>query len=156
MAVRINQAELQRELQVIGERAVAAEANRIRNNLVRTTPRDSGRTANAWRIRQNFGASLIFRAEIVNDVRAGDSGRYVWELLHEGTGTRGPSGRLIVPVRRQALRWPTRGGGRGSDGGFTFSAWSRGIRPDDFVVQSLMGSTDFRVTITSQPGTRLR
>lgn len=156
MAIRVDDAEIRRVVRELGSQAVAAEADRIRNGLVRGTPRDSARTANAWRVQQDVtGDDLVVRARVVNDVAAGDSGRMVWELLHEGTGIHGPMGRLIRPVRRRALRWPSRGGGRGSDGAFTFSAWSRGIEPRDFVVRAIEGSTQFRVRIFSRPGTRI-
>lgn len=52
--------------------------------------------------------------------------------VHSGTGLYGPSHRLIVPVRKKALRWK----GRGKKG-YVFSKKSRGMRPNPFLENAL-------------------
>lgn len=132
--------------------AVVEETNRLRNELVRRTPRDSGRTASGWdqSVRVE-GARAV--GEVFNRVRA-DSGRYVWEYLHEGTGRFGPSGRDIVPVRRRVLRWRARGAMSRSSGGYVFARRSSGSPPDTFIVDAVV-SSEWTVTRLVPAGSRV-
>lgn len=67
-------------------------------------------------------------------VRVGTAVRYA-VFVHEGTGIYGPRGTLIKPKSKQVLRWRARKG-RGK-GGYTYSRWSRGMRPNPFLRKAL-------------------
>ena len=156
--VWVDEAEAAREAVRIARAAAEEVANALRNRLVRTSPRGSGRLANGWAIEvEQQGLAVV--VHVYNNVRAGDSGRWLWELHHEGTGRHGPTGQDIVPVRRQALRWR---GGRGvaspNGAGYVFSKRSQGIRPNPWITRAITETTaqfpGWNVRITTPPGTR--
>lgn len=153
--VWVDEGEAAREAMRIARVAVEDVAVPLRNRLVQTTPRDSGRTANAWAIDYEESAGRAV-ARVYNNVRAGTSGRYVWQLLHEGTGRYGPRGRDIVPVRRKALRWRARRGAASrSSGGFVFATRSKGYPPNPFIrdaVQAASRQSGWTVTRLTPPG----
>jgi len=57
--------------------------------------------------------------------------------VHDGTGIYGPRHQLIRPVTKKALRWRTKTGGKSGAGGYTFSKWSRGMRPNRFLKNAM-------------------
>lgn len=135
--VWVDEAEAAREAVRIARAAAEEVANALRNRLVRTSPRGSGRLANSWAIEvEQQGLQVV--VHVYSNVRAGNSGRWLWELHHEGTGRHGPTGQDIVPVRRQALRWR---GGRGvaspGGAGYVFAKRSQGIRPNPWITQAI-------------------
>lgn len=156
--VWVDEAEAAREAVRIAREAAEEVANALRNRLVRTSPRGSGRLANGWAIEvEQRGLAVI--VHVYNNVRAGDSGRWLWELHYEGTGRHGPTGQDIVPVRRQALRWR---GGRGvaspNGAGYVFAKRSQGIRPNPWIAEAIAETVaqfpGWNVRITTPPGTR--
>ena len=151
MAVNVDAAT--QEAMRIGMERAREEGNRLRNELVRRTPRNSARTANAWEVRSVRTGPTTGAVLISNSVRADGINRPVWRLLHEGTGRYGPRGTDIVPVRREALRWPA--GGRAlsrSSGGYVFATRSRGMRPHPFLWDAVATSR-YAVLRNSPPGT---
>lgn len=156
--VWVDEAEAAREAVRIAREAAEEVAVALRNRLVRTSPRGSGRLANGWAIDvEQQGLAVV--VHVYNNVRAGDSGRWLWELHHEGTGRHGPTGQDIVPVRRQALRWR---GGRGvaspNGAGYVFAKRSQGIRPNPWIAEAIAETVaqfpGWNVRITTPPGTR--
>lgn len=136
-----------------------AVANQLRNALVTSSPRDSGRLANSWSVELRIADDRIVGG-VASSVQAGDTGKYLWALLTEGTGRYGPSGTDIVPVRRQALRWR---GGRGvaspSGAGYVFATRSRGSPPNPFVSDSarrVASVNGWKYEVYSVPGERIR
>lgn len=148
--VWVDEAAAAREAVRIARQSVEDVAVDLRNRLVRTSPRDSGRLANSWDIEVEVDG-LTVTAHIYSRVRAGSSGRYLWELHHEGTGRHGPRGRDIVPVRRQALRWR---GGRSvaspNGPGYVFATRSQGIRPNPWITEAIAA------TVAAHPGWDVR
>lgn len=156
--VWVDEAEAARKAVRIAREAAEEVAVALRNRLVRTSPRGSGRLANGWAIDvEQQGLAVV--VHVYNNVRAGDSGRWLWELHHEGTGRHGPTGQDIVPVRRQALRWR---GGRGvaspNGAGYVFAKRSQGIRPNPWIAEAIAETVaqfpGWNVRITTPPGTR--
>lgn len=148
--VWVDEAEAAREAVRIAREAAEEVAMALRNRLVRTSPRGSGRLANGWAIEvEQQGLQVV--VHVYNNVRAGNSGRWLWELHHEGTGRHGPTGQDIVPVRRQALRWR---GGRGvaspGGAGYVFAKRSQGIRPNPWITQAIAE------TVAQFPGWNVR
>ena len=157
--VWVNDDEAAREALRIAREAAEDVAVALRNKLVEKSPRDSGRLANSWAIDVEVSGAAVV-VHVYSNVQAGDSGRYLWELHHEGTGRHGPSGKDIVPVRRKALRWR---GGRGvasrSGPGYVFAASSQGIRPNRFIETAIRETMaqfpGWQIRIASPPGTRV-
>jgi HK97 gp10 family phage protein len=58
------------------------------------------------------------------------------KFVHEGTGLYGPKHALIRPKVKKALRWRAKGG-HASKGGWTYSRYSRGMRPNHFLLNAL-------------------
>lgn len=157
--VWVNEGEARREAIRIARESAEEVAVALRNRLVIKSPRNSGRLANSWAIDVEVrNASVV--VHVYSNVRAGKSGRYLWELHHEGTGRHGPSGEDIVPVRRKALRWR---GGRGvaspRGAGYVFAASSQGIRPNPFIANAIRETIaqfpGWTIRIASPPGTRV-
>jgi len=156
---RVNYDEAAREALRIARQAAEDVANTLRNKLVQTSPRDSGRLANSWALDTEVTGTTV-TVHVSSNVQAGDSGRYLWQLHHEGTGRHGPQGRDIVPVRRKALRWR---GGRGvaspGGAGYVFAKRSQGIRPDPFIAnairETLAQHPGWDIQAMSPPGTRV-
>lgn len=69
-------------------------------------------------------------------VRVGTAVQYAI-YVHEGTGLYGPKHKMIVPVNKKALRWKSRGYGKPSKGGYTYSMKSKGMRPNPFLKRAL-------------------
>lgn len=83
--------------------------------------------------------SITFRLVTYNGdpaVRVGTTVFYA-VYVHEGTGLYGPRHRLIRPVNKRALRWQKRGGRGKSKGGWTYSTYSSGMRPNAFLKNAL-------------------
>lgn len=130
------------------------------NAIRRNQPSDSGTTRAKWGVRRRQRGERV-TWEIFNPTKS--NGYYIWRLLHEGTGIYGPSHSRIEPVSAQALRFrPSRGGGGGgrrggSRGGWVYAAWTRGMRPSDYLeraVESSFGNFG-RVRTLSRPGSRV-
>lgn len=157
--VWVDEAEAAREAVRIAREAAEDVAVALRNRLVRTSPRNSGRLANSWAIDvEQQGLETV--VHVYSNVRAGDSGRRLWELHHEGTGRHGPTGQDIVPVRRQALRWRAgRGVASPTGAGYVFAKSSQGIRPNPWIAEAIAATAaqfpDWNVRIVSAPGTRV-
>jgi hypothetical protein len=84
------------------------------------------------------------RASITHELRLGHTfvarvgTNVVYALyVHEGTGLYGPRHQLIVPKNKKVLRWKTRSGARTGRGGYTYSKWSRGMRPNRYLKDAL-------------------
>lgn len=155
---RVNDAEANRVAGEIAIEAAEQEANAIRNRLVRTTPRDSGRTASGWDVRV-VSRGPRAHVQVVNSV-SGQGGTPIWRFLHEGTGRFGPTGRDIVPVRKRALRWRDSGSAplSRSRGGYVFSKRSKGSPPNGFVYEAILASGrsgQWRIRHLVPPGTRI-
>lgn len=155
--VWVNEAEAAREAVRIAREQTEEVANFLRNQLVRTSPRDSGRLANSWAVDVEVGDGKV-TAHVYSNVKPDSTDRYLWELHHAGTGRYGPQHRDIVPVRRKALRWR---GGRGvaspNGAGYVFATRSRGIKPNRWIVEAVEATAaaypGWHIQITTPAGT---
>ena len=101
-----------------------------KRNLRRSPTRvNTGRLSSSinWRVVEYRGLPAV---------RVGTSVKYAI-YVHEGTGIYGPRHRMIRPVNKRVLRWKVRGGGRKSRKGYTFSTYSRGMKPNKFLKDAL-------------------
>jgi hypothetical protein len=69
-------------------------------------------------------------------VRIGTSVKYAM-FVHQGTGVYGPAGRMIHPVNKKVLRWRSRTASGKKGKGYTFSMYSRGMKPNPFLKNAL-------------------
>lgn len=155
--VWVDEAAAAREAIRIARESAEEVAVFLRNRLVQTSPRDSGRLAGSWSIDVEVQGLRVV-AHVYSNVRAGDTGRYLWQLHHEGTGRHGPRKTDIVPVRRKALRWR---GGRGvaspKGPGYVFAKSSQGIRPNAWITRAIEQTRaqypDWVIRSLTPPGT---
>lgn len=150
--LNIDSAALRREVQSNGGtlgRAANKAGRRIVARAKRNAPVDSGR------LRQSISYEVTSRAgDVIIRVKANvEHAIYV----HQGTGlgkrspivlaggdARGPSGNLIVPKRRKALRWEAGAGtpaGIATGDGFVFSKSSKGQDADPFLAKAVRDTT---------------
>jgi len=108
---------------------VAGYSRRVENEAKRRCPVDEGR------LRASVTATVSVEGDLVIG-RIGTNVSYARDV-HNGTGIYGPAGKLIVPTTAKALRFTPKGGGRGAKGAVVFAKWSRGSRPNPFLVDAL-------------------
>lgn len=85
----------------------------------------TGRLSSSITHEMRFGGARLV-------MRVGTNVSYA-RFVHDGTGLYGPRGQLIRPKSKKALRWV---GGKGRRG-YTFSKWSRGMRPNHYLKNAL-------------------
>lgn len=71
--------------------------------------------------------------------RVGTNVKYA-RWVHDGTGLYGPRKQLIVPKNKKALKWQTKGKGRGKNkksSSTVFAKYSRGMKPNPFLKDAL-------------------
>jgi hypothetical protein len=88
---------------------------------------------NTGRLRSDVKARPVFHGAKMS-VRVGSGLKYAL-YVHDGTGLYGPHHKLIVPKNKKALKWKSKGG-KGKKG-YTYSKWSRGMRPNPFLQNAL-------------------
>lgn len=93
---------------------------RVRSEIVRRTPVDTGRLRASWRTRHQSSGGTVLRSVVYTDVQ------YVNYVIRG----RGP----VVPVRREFLRF------RGRSGGWVFAKRVRPVPPNDFVQNGLIAA----------------
>lgn len=115
-------------------REVDRTATRVRNQIQRRTPVDTGTTRAGWQIRHSSTGNTI-TATVYNK---SDVALY----LHTGTGIYGPRGREIRPVRADALRFKPKGSSR-----YIYRMSSRGYPPSSYIIRGLRAGTNWPVTV---------
>lgn len=101
-------------------REVARITNRVRNEIVRRTPVDTGRMRAGWAQKVTYSAERV-TGEVYNDV-------FYTGFHVSGTGIYGPTGTPIRPTTRTYMRFRSR-----ATGEWVFAKEVRGIRPNPFV-----------------------
>lgn len=115
-------------------RKIADVSRQVKNEAQRRCPVDEGR------LRASITDTVTVEGDLVIG-RIGTNVSYARDV-HNGTGLYGPAGALIRPVNAKALRFKPKGGAVGKNGkplkgGVVFAKWSRGSRPNPFLVDAM-------------------